>query len=240
MWLTFIIALFGIAGAVVALVILWKEAKEKPRWHRSLSIIGASCSLCVLIAQGIQQPLSDVSHSRESANMQKQYDGIKEQNDSLLTEVRGLTATNEELKGMLNPVIMMAKGRNPELEDKKAVEMFVGEIQRILNPKLVFLEDRTRTKKDDETGMWTIYTWTSQYPVTIRDVSVKLRFDTIVLKSAFNLVNMLPFSHNGTLSIDPDRKGVRFYARTLEAGCDIVISVFTETPPRILSSEFSP
>jgi hypothetical protein len=212
MWLIITTTSLGIAGSVLSLIASLKGTEN--RQLRRFLIFGVLIAILMLIVQGIQQGRSDVDHSKELSDARTQYETLKSQNDSLRTEVGGLTT---------------------KLSDAQA------QIKEMTNPRLVFVESQTETNREDKTGQYlTQYHWTSKPVATIRNLSLKLRFDCALVHVHAALTPMLPFSGNGQVKMDSDHKGLLLQARLLQEGSDVVLSVRTDTPPKIVSSEVSP
>jgi apolipoprotein N-acyltransferase len=237
--MSLLLSILAIAGIAIGLASSLHS--EKKRKLRRFAIAAAFLAILAVCAQYLKQHQDGATHQRELASAEDRHNQLKEQNNSLHAKVDSLVAAEQEMREMIAPILEIAKERSPGIDDRQAIQKLLEEISRRMHPKLVFLEDRTRLEQDNETGLYkTTYVYRSQYPVLVRDATVKLRFDCIVRKANGRLPNTLPFEGNSTLNIHPDGKGVTYYARTLGEGSDMILYVFTKAPPKIVSSELSP
>jgi len=216
------IVLWILAAAGIFVSLATSLSTETSRKVRRLVVVGASVAFIAVCAQYVNQQQSN------------------KQNNALHAKIDSLAEAERETRDMLAPVLEIAKEKSPGTADSEALEKLLEEIS-IRRPRLVFLENRTRAEKDNETGLLkTTYVYRSQYPVAVRDASVKLRFNCRIFKANARLPNTLPFKGNSTLDIDKDGKGLSFFARQLGEGSDIELTVFSEGPPKIESSELLP
>lgn len=214
--------LWILAAAGICVSLATSLSTESSRKVRRLVVVGASVAFLAVCGQWVSQRQSN------------------EQNRVLHAKVDTLAEAGREMRDMLAPVLEIAKDRSPGTDDKKALGKLLQEISK-MHPKLVFLENRTKAEKDSVTGLLkTTYVYRSQYPVVVRDATVKLRFNCRIFKANSRLPNTLPFKGNSTLNIHRDGKGVTFFARHLGEGSDIELSVFSRIPPKIESSELFP
>lgn len=237
--MSILLSILAIAGIAIGLASsLHSEKKTK---LRRLVIAAGFLAILAVCAQYLKQREDGATHQRELASAEDRHNQLKEQNNSLHAKVDSLAAAEQEMRVMIAPILEIAKERSPGIDDRKAIGKLLEEISKRMDPKLVFLEDRTIYEQDSETGLYkTTYVYMSQYPVLVRDATVKLRFDCKVLKANGRLPNTLPFKDNSTLNIHPDEKGVTYYARNLGEGSDMILEVFTKVAPKIVSSELSP
>ena len=237
--MSLILFILAIAGIFINLASSLRSEKENTL--RRLAILGSIVAILAISFQCFKQFKEEKQSQRELQSAKNRHSQLKTQNDSLHAKIDSLSKSESALREMITPVLKIAKDRNPDSDDQRAIKELLVEISQWMYPKLLYIKEKTFTEKDEETGMLkTTYIFRSKYPVLIRDANVILTFNCRVYKANGRMPNTLPFRNNSTLNIHPDGNGVTYYARNLGEGSDMILEVFTKSQPSIQSCVLKP
>lgn len=249
------ILLITLLVVVVGLVVsfLTEEDRKKRWWITSAAVLA-----CIgAIFQYGKSVLDSIANDKELLTEKKRYETLVDKNDEQISKHEQLLEINKDLVKKhdtlqktnntlqskvddLSPFISLVMEKYGKA-DKEAIQKLAIEIDKIMNPTLVFLSDRTKQKTLDDKGqVETDYYFRSKYPMVIRDARVDLRFDTQLISVQGGTRNMLPYSNNSRIGMHPDRKGVTITANHLGEAGQLRIAVFTKVPPKLIKYQMSP
>lgn len=182
---------------------------------------------------------------------QKRFDEIKHQNDFLISkndsldyQLDKMRAGQEQLQRKLEPFMQIARANYPALSEDEALNKLAMHVSQTLDrmqPKVICLTDKTEFWKDSNTSLiHNIYYFRSQYPISLRDISIKMRFDGTILRAEGKIVGAFVVEQGSRMIIDVDSKGLAFVTGFLGVGNDIKIEVISNEPLMNPSIKMSP
>lgn len=149
-----------------------------------------------------------------------------------------------EMSEKLEPFQQMARASYPALRDEEALTKLASEISKTLTdmqPKIIYLSDKMKYWKDNNTNLiHTIYYFRSQYPVAVRDISIRMEFDKPVLVAEGKNTGAFVVEQRPRMAIDDDNKGFTFVTGLLGVGNDIMIEVISNETLNIISMKLYP
>jgi len=188
---------------------------------------------------------------KEFETTQKRFDEIKHQNDFLISKNDSLNSQldkmrigQEQIQRKLEPFMQIAQANYPALSEDEALNMLATHVSQTLDrmqPKVICLTDKTEFWKDSNTSLiHNIYYFRSQYPISLRDISIIMRFDGTILRAEGKIVGAFVVEQGSRMIIDIDSKGFAFVTGFLGVGNDIKIEVISNEPLMNPSIKMSP
>jgi len=173
-----------------------------------------------------------------------QKEEIKDQNQLWLSQNDSLRAQIDELSQKLEPFLQMARTSYPALREEEALTKLATDISKklaLMEPKIIYLPEKTKSWKDNSTNLIrTLYYFRSQYPVAVRDISIKMKLDRAIFSAEGKITGAFVVEQGSRMVIDPDGKGLVFDTGLLKEDNDIKIEVITNEPSKITSMDISP
>ncbi len=245
------ILMFAIAAIQIALDYIWHDKRTiaHRRLRRALPyLVGIGAVITILIVLGDhrqdQQARVQLLKLQTSLDDQRREATQRETHMNQVADERHgqLRQQYDSLNDMVAPVLQMARANAPQVEDREALNLLVQEMNAVINPRLVFLSERTAQTRIEDTGQYrTVYYFRSKYPVVLRDARVDLEFDVEVLDCTGKYLHTLPFNPNGNLTYYKDRKNaLTMTAYHLGEAGQMEITVVTSAPPQIMKCTMLP
>lgn len=194
-----------------------------------------------------------IHESRESASLHGKLSTIVEQNQVLISEkdsltarirfvqndVRELRGEREELASLLEPFQYRARTSYPGLDDHVALGKLASDISG-MQPELVFLGQSEPRRNSSTNLVHTTYGFRSRYPVGLRDIQIRVRFDARFAAVSHDMTGALVEQYGTRMIADADSSGFSYSTGYLREGNDIHIEVTSASPLRIMSLDLLP
>jgi hypothetical protein len=223
MLLTFFIAILAVLGYFLDYFI------DKKNHKKLFMCIALFCIVLTVIIIFV----NNAHQEQEIRDSRGKIDEIKSQNDSLEVQFK---RTTEKLE----PFIRIARSNYPASNEEEALVKLETNISRALEhmqPKLIMLTDETESWKDKSSIFHTRYWFRSQYRVALKNVSIEMKFDVIIL----NVSGAIIGTENRTkTTATKDKRGFVFVTDLLLVGDEILIDIRSNEPPNIVSMKFFP
>jgi uncharacterized protein YoxC len=240
-FLTGLVALLALLGYLLDYLL---DKKKYKKAYKRIVIIAIILTLAAIGGNYYRQEKEIKRWEAKFESAQEKLDGIKEQNEHLLSQYDSLKAQFTEVSEKLNPFLQTARSVYPALNDDQALTKLATEISKTLGgmqPKIIYLSDKTKSWKDRNTNLiHTIYYFRSQYPVAVRDISITMRFDRTLLRADGRITGAFVVEQGSRMMIDADSRGFTFVTGLLKEDNDIMIEVISNEPLKITSMDRSP
>jgi len=193
----------------------------------------------------IQEKESEKQQS-VAADIQKGFTEVKEQyellhneNDSVKARLDEMSKREKELRALLEPFTKRAMMSYPGFNEREALQKLGSDISK-MHPKIVFL-GQTEPQQDSVTDLLhTAYAFRSQYPVGIRDIQIKVRFNRRFVAIGHDIRGAIVEEQGTRMTVHADSSGFSYTTGYLREGNDIVIQVTSRKPLDITSMELFP
>ncbi|MCJ7459459.1 MAG: hypothetical protein MUP17_10755 [candidate division Zixibacteria bacterium] len=233
MVLTLLVAFLAVLGYILDYFIDKQKHRNLYKW---IAVLGGILSLVVI----------GVNHLRQEQQIKdwgKSLYKITKQNDSLLSQNDSLEVRMKDVSEKLQPFVQIATRSYPALNEEEALTKLVTDISRTLEqmqPKLTLLTEKTELRKDNNSLFHTIYFFDSQYPVSLRNISIEMKFDGTVLRAEYKINGAFVIEQGSKMLIENDKRGFIFVTGLLTVGNEIVIEVISKKQLNLISKRLSP
>ena len=168
------------------------------------------------------------------------------QSNELNAKVNNLVTTNETLQSKvdnLSPFISLVIEKYGKA-DREAILNLTSEVQKIMNPEIVFLNRRIEQNKNEETGEYkTSYYFRSKHPTTIYEMVLYLEFSVPVSRAQLVLERtaMLGAKEDDLkVVVLPSQYAVACRARVLPDVSQAKITITTKDEPQLVKYVLCP
>jgi hypothetical protein len=128
----------------------------------------------------------------------------------------------------------------PGFEDQAALRKLASDVAK-MQPKMIFLEDRTKQWVDHSTNIFhTVYFFRSQYSIGVWDVRIHLVFDKPFVSAKPDIGGAWVEDQGSSMRIAPDSTGLSYAMLHLREGNYIKIEIESRAPIEIISKDLRP
>jgi len=161
------------------------------------------------------------------------------ESESLKAHLNEISKSNKELTTLLEPFTMKARISYPGFDDQAALQKLAYDISK-MQPKLVFW-GQTEPRRDPVTNLLHMdYGFRSQYPVGLRDIQIKIRFDGRFVAVNPAIRGALVREQGTRIVVDTDSSGFLYTTGYLSADNDIIIKIISRKQLTVTSMDLSP
>ena len=239
---TYLLAVSGYAANYV-------NRRELQRRRLWFAAIGIFLTTAVIWGGYIYEKTQSAAAAADSRSIQGKLDRIQDQNTLLITErdslkehmatmkadVGGIRDDNRKLSSLLEPFLQRARLNYPGFDDEAALQKFASYVAR-MQPKMIFLEDRSNRWTDHSTNLLhTVYFFRPQYSVGVWDVTIQLAFDKPFTSARADIGGAIVEDQGSRLTTAPDSAGVSYWVSYLREGNYVKIEIESQASTKIIS-----
>jgi hypothetical protein len=244
MLLTLAIAFLAALGYLLDYFLDKQKHKKARKW---IAVFCVTLSLLVIAWNHVQREREIKDWKDKFGSAQTGLNEIMAQNGRLLSQNDSLQVQIRGVRERLQPFMDIATRNYPGLNEDQALAKLVTHISDIsrtlehMQPKLIFLTDKTKSWKDNNGLFHARYFFDSQYSIPLKDISIEMKFDGPVILVEGKIVDGAVVMDEGSRTvIDNDRKGFKFVTGLLIVGNEIMIEVISKDQLNIMWKRLLP